>query len=152
MQSTYWSLFVLGFLGIFFSFILLIIILLLVCKGVLGKKYFLIATLFIFLSIMLSLYLLIPCIKDYKYISHGDFFEDEVRVVEFTYVREDLDGNGQVQYSKPKFYIESRNEYIVLNVANVEIGKKYMIRYLPNTKIGEVLNSIEEKTEDDSLS
>ena len=69
--------------------------------------------------------------------------EDEATVVEFTCVRDDPDGNGQTQYSQPKFYIESKDEYIVLYVSNVEIGRKYRIRYLPNTKICEVIYCIE---------
>ncbi len=74
---------------------------------------------------------------------NNEYVEDSAVVVEFTYVHKDLDGNGRVQYSKPKFYIENKNKYIILNVANVEIGKEYRIRYYPNTKICEILYCIE---------
>jgi hypothetical protein len=92
---------------------------------------------------MLSLYLIVPCIKDYKYVSNNEYLEADAEVVEFTYAKRDLDGNGQMTYAKPKFYIEETNEYIVLHVKDVEVGEKYRIRYLPNTKICEVLYHIE---------
>ena len=79
--------------------------------------------------------------KDYKFVSNGEFLEDDGLVVEFTYIKNDLDGNGYTQYSKPKFYIEDKDKYIILNVANVEVGKTYRIRYLPNTKISEILEN-----------
>ncbi|MBR5797739.1 MAG: hypothetical protein IKY29_02175 [Clostridia bacterium] len=143
MQNTYWTLFALGLLGMLFSFLLLVILSILSAKGRLSKKYFLVATIFLILAILLSIYLIIPCIKDYKFISNGTFLEDEATVVEFTHVRDDPDGNGQTQYSQPKFYIESKDEYIVLYVSNVEIGRKYRIRYLPNTRICEVICCVE---------
>lgn len=44
--------------------------------------------------------------------------------------------------SKPKFYLIDKDEYIVLNMKNVELNEIYIIRYYPNTKIGEVVEKI----------
>ncbi len=44
--------------------------------------------------------------------------------------------------SKPKFYLIDKDEYIVLNIKNVELNEIYIIRYYPNTKIGEVVEKI----------
>ena len=144
MYKTYWQTFGLGICGVIFPIILIVLIWFLTSRGLLKKKYFVIATIALLLTVILGLYLLIPCIKDHKYVSGGKFLEDDALVVEFTYIKGDPDGNGQTQYSKPKFFIESKNEYIVLNAANVEQGKKYRIRYLPNTKICEIIKELEE--------
>ena len=144
MYKTYWTLFTLGLLGMILSFILIVFISVLAIKGLIKKQYFIISTIVLVTAIAFSLHLFIPCIKDYRFISEGSFPEDEAVVVEFTYVKDDPDGNGETQYSKPRFYIESKDEYLVLNVSNVEIGKKYKIRYLPNTRICEILSCIEE--------
>ena len=143
MEKTYWTLFALGSLGFFLSLLLIVALSILLFKKLLSKKYFIISTGVLLFALLLSLYLVIPCIKDYRYISNGDFFEEDAIVIEFTYVHHDLDGTGEIQYSKPKFYIENQEKYVVLKVSNVEIGKKYRIKYLPNTKIGEVLFCIE---------
>lgn len=44
--------------------------------------------------------------------------------------------------SKPKFYLIDKDEYTVLNMKNVELNEIYIIRYYPNTKIGEVVEKI----------
>ncbi len=143
MQKTYWTIFVLGLLGVLFSILLIVSILILTARGLLNKKHCIVAEAVSFFAIIISLHLLIPCVKDYKFVSNGEFLEDDGLVVEFTYIKNDLDGNGYTQHSKPKFYIEDKDKYIILNVANVEVGKTYRIRYLPNTKISEIVSCIE---------
>ena len=59
------------------------------------------------------------------------------------YIKRDYDGNGEVLYRKPKFFIVETGEYIVLNTKEVSKGKKYTIKYYPNTKICEVTEYIE---------
>ena len=44
--------------------------------------------------------------------------------------------------NKPKFYLIEKNEYIVLNVKDVELGETYAIRFYPNTKICDVIEKI----------
>ncbi len=143
MIKTYWTLFILGGLGIILSILMILIVAIGFSKGRLSKTYFVVTLTVLLLPILLAANLLISCIKDFKYVSDGCYFEENATVVEFTYVKQHLDGNGQTQYSQPKFYLEEKDEYIVLNVANVEIGKKYRIRYLPNTKICEIVSTIQ---------
>ena len=52
------------------------------------------------------------------------------------------DGSGRQENSKPKFYLIEKDEYIVLNVKDVELGETYIIRFYPNTKICEVIERI----------
>jgi hypothetical protein len=143
MARTYWTLFGLSICGCVFSALFAILVLMIFKKGNLRKNYligYLVALTFAF---GLSLFQLIPCIKDYKLVANDQFIEAEAVVVDFTYVHDDLDGNGETTYGKPKFYIESKNEYVVLNISNVKKGEKYVIRYYPNTKICEIIDTIE---------
>lgn len=82
---------------------------------------------------------LIPIVKDFHLAVSNTYVEDTAIVVEFTEVYFDADGNGETHYSKPKFYIPEKDEYVVLYAADVEIGKEYRIRYYPNTKICEAI-------------
>ena len=82
------------------------------------------------------------CCKDYNYVSNNTYIEEKAKVVEFTVSRIDYDGNGMQRNSKPKFYLIEKDEYIVLNVKDVEVGKIYIIRFYPNTKICDVIKKI----------
>ena len=82
------------------------------------------------------------CCKDYKYVSNNTYLEEKAKVVEFTVSRFDYDGNGRQVNNKPKFYLIDKNEYIVLNVKDVELGETYIIRFYPNTKICDVIEKI----------
>ena len=143
MQKTYWTTFAVALLLLFISIALLVLIVILSRKGFLNKKW-LVSIFFLAIAMLGELYILKPCAKDYEFMRTGCYLEEDATVVEFTYIKQDLDGNGQTQYSKPKFYVEATNEYVVLRCRDVEIGKKYRIRYLPNTKICEVLYCVEE--------
>ena len=80
----------------------------------------------------------VPFLCDYPMVSKGEGIVETAIVVEFTYENQNLDGNGEPIQAKPKFYIPSKNTYVI-KVANVEIGETYRIRYLPHTKICEIL-------------
>ena len=67
---------------------------------------------------------------------------EKAKVVNFTVSCFDYDGSGGQENSKPKFYLIEKNEYIVLNVKDVELGETYVIRFYPNTKICDVIEKI----------
>lgn len=142
MYRTYWTSLVLLAVFILLSIVFTVLILILTGKGILNKK-FLFSTIFLLLVLFFSIYSIIPYIKDYKFISQGIFLEDTATVVEFTYTKKHFDGNGESQFSEPKFYIESKDQYIILKVSDVSLGKKYKIRYLPNTRICEILKCLD---------
>ena len=68
----------------------------------------------------------------------GEYLEETAVVVCFTRVYRD-EFEPDPHYSRPKFYIPEKDEYVILNAANVEIGKTYRIRYYPHTKICEAV-------------
>lgn len=146
MWKNYWTLFFLGWCGSSFLVLVVLGAFVLTYKGLLSKKYFIVSFLISLLAIIVCIYaLIIPCMKDYPMAREGEYIEVDAVVIEFTDVWQDLDGTGEIYYTKPKFYIESTDEYVVLNAADVKVGKTYRIRYLPNTKICEVLYEIEEQ-------
>ena len=110
-------------------------VIILFCKRQLNLKYFIGYTLALFLTALVSTYQFGFCIRDYDFAKNNTFVEETLTVIEFTKVERDLDGNGQISYSKPKFYIHEKDEYIILHTKDVEIGKTYRVRYYPNTKI-----------------
>ena len=145
LEEEYWqSVTILVLLGIL-SIIVIIPICILTKKGRLWKPI-ISAGVSIFMVLMASLcvYLLIPLAKDYRYISSGEIMEDNLTVIEFTDIHA-YDEFGGLRYTEPKFYIESKDEYIVLNGTDdiFEVGVTYRIRYLPNSKKCEVLYRIE---------
>ncbi len=143
MVKTYWDLLIYGVILIAFGIFAIIFVCVQFRKGALSKNYVIIGGALMIICMCLTSNTIISCIKDYKYVSNNEYLEADAVVVEFTYAKRDLDGNGQMTYAKPKFYIEETNEYIILHVKDVEVGEKYRIRYLPNTKICEVLYHIE---------
>lgn len=143
MQKTYWTLFSLTLFGIILSATFIVLLTVLFVRHFIKQKYFIAYTVVLVFAMLLCIYFFIPCFKDYNFVINNKFFEENAVVTEFTYIRDDPDGNGQKQYSSPKFYIENKNEYIVLNVSKVQVGKKYRIKYLPHTRICEILYCIE---------
>ena len=95
------------------------------------------------IGLLLSVGQLVPCIKDFCFLKNNTAIEENATVIEFTKVTKNPDGNGRLSYSKPKFYLADKKQYIVLYMKNVEIGKEYRIKYYPNTRIGEVLYCFE---------
>ena len=144
MQTTYWKLFGVSLAGIILSVILCAVMVVLLLKRKISVKYFIIGAAVILLCAFIGTYIFIPCVKDYEFAANGTFIEENATVVEFTYVRDDPDGNGKTQYSLPKFYIDSKDEYVVLHTSGVELGKTYKIRFYPNTRICEIVAVIEQ--------
>ena len=146
MVKNYWTLFYLTLIGmiIFVSFFILVLIF---AKKLFLDKKFGIMLLIVCSCVFLVLSALcackfILCCKDYNYVSSNTYIEEKAKVVEFTVSRFDYDGSGRQENSKPKFYLIEKDEYIVLNVKDVELGKTYIIRFYPNTKICDVIEKI----------
>lgn len=146
MVKNYWTLFYLTLIGTIIFTVAFILCLIFGKRLISGKQYG-VLLLTVFSSMFLTLSVLcvfnfVPCCKDYKYASTNTYIEEKAKAVEFTYSRFDYDGNGRVQNSKPKFYLVERNEYIVLNAKDIELGATYIVRYYPNTKICDVIKKL----------
>ena len=144
MRAAYFA----GLWSMIIGFVLLallcILITVLACFGKLKKRFAVITVLFcIAFVIFMTFYWLVPSLKDYDLAKSGGYMEDDMTMIEFTVVR---GKSGTETYSHPKFYIESKDEYIVLiglNDDDVQPGKSYRIRYYPNIRISEVVYCIE---------
>ncbi len=86
----------------------------------------------------LSTYMFIPAMQDYEMATSGDYLEEIAVVICFTHAYSD-EFDPEPHYSQPKFYIPEKDEYVILNATNVEIGKTYRIRYYPHTRICEAV-------------
>ena len=144
MQTTYWTLFGISLAVVILSIILCAVIVILLLKRKITLKYFITGAVVLSLCAFIGVYILVPCIKDYEFAASGTFIEENATVIEFTYVRDHPDGNGKTQYSSPKFYLEGKDEYVLLYAPGVEIGKTYRIRFYPNTRICEIVATIEQ--------
>lgn len=143
MEKTYWTLLSVSLCGLILSIVMIVLLAFLMFKGTISKKSFILYLFVLLFTICLSTKTIVPCLKDYKYVHNKTYIEEEATVIEFTYIHNNLDGNGKIQYSKPKFFVERTNEYIVLYTSEVDLGAKYKIRYYPNTKICEIQHQIE---------
>lgn len=148
MLKNYWTLFYLSLIGAVVFLCLFTLGFIFMKKVFLVKKNGLIllvassvASLFL---VIICVNMFIRCCKDYHYVVNNTYLEEKAQVVEFTHSRRDYDGNGQIIYRKPKFYLIDRDEYIVLNVKDVEVGETYIIRYYPNTKICDVIGKAQQ--------
>lgn len=146
MVKNYWTLFCLTLIGTIVFFSIFVLGLIFMKKIFLTKKYGLIL-LIITSCVLITLIVLCVskfslCCKDYQYVKNNAYLEEKAMVVEFMESHFDYDGNGEQSYSKPKFYLIEKNEYIVLNAKNVELGETYIIRFYPYTKICEIIKKI----------
>lgn len=146
MVKNYWTLFYLTLFGAIIFIILFVLGFVFMKKIFFDKKYgfvllIICSCIFITLSALLGSKFVLCC-KDYKYVSSYTYIEERAKVVEFTNTRFDYDGSGRQENSKPKFYLIDKDEYIVLNVKDVELEQIYIIRFYPNTKICEVIEKI----------
>lgn len=139
MEKNYLALFWVSLIGMIIFAMTMIVLLVFSKKIILLKKYSMVI-IFLISLIMCSLSSnkFFLCYKDYKYFSTGTYIEVTGTVVDYTDIKRDYDGNGEIIYRKPKFFIAETGEYIVLNTKNAIKGKCYTIRYYPNTKICEV--------------
>lgn len=144
MVEQYWQLFYLSLIGALLFAIVLLLGFVFTKRFFFKKKHgWLLLTVFsviLLFFVSLTTWNFVLCCKDYNYVINGTYIEAEAEVIEFTSIIKDTDGNGSVEYRKPKFYISETNEYLVLYTKNVEVGKTYIIRYYPNTRICEVIN------------
>lgn len=146
MVKNYWTLFYLTLIGMIIFISLFVLGFIFAKKIFLDKKYGIILLIicscitFTFSALCTSEFTL--CCRDYDYVSNNTYIEKKAKVIEFTVTRFDYDGNGRQENSKPKFYLIENDEYIVLNVKNVELGETYIIRFYPNTKICDVVEKI----------
>ena len=146
MVKNYWTLFYLTLIGMIIFISLFFLGFLFAKKLFLGKKYGIILLIvcscitFAFSALCVSKFTL--CCKDYNYVANNTYIEEKAMVVEFTVSRFDYDGSGRQENSKPKFYLIEKDEYIVLNVKDVEWGETYIIRFYPNTKICNVIKKV----------
>lgn len=139
MSKNYLILLGLSLIGLI-TFLSTFIVLIIFFKRIItSNKYgFLILILLSLVMIVISSNIFIRCYKDFKYYRSGTCIEHIGTVVEFTYIKRDYDGTGELMNRKPKFFIAETGEYIVLNTKNVIVGETYKIKYYPNTKICEV--------------
>ena len=146
MVKNYWTLFYLTSIGMIIFISLFFLGFLFAKKLFLGKKYGIILLIvcscitFAFSALCVSKFTL--CCKDYNYVANNTYIEEKAMVVEFTVSRFDYDGSVRQENSKPKFYLIEKDEYIVLNVKDVELGETYIIRFYPNTKICDVIEKV----------
>ena len=146
MVNNYWTLFYLTLIGMIIFVSLFILGFVFAKKIFLDKKYGIILLIvcscvsFTLSALCASKFWL--CCKDYQYVKNNTYLEEKAMVVEFMESHFDYDGNGEKSYSKPKFYLIEKNEYIVLNAKNVELGETYIIRFYPYTKICEIIKKI----------
>lgn len=85
----------------------------------------------------------INCCKDYKYVRNDTYIEVEAEVIRYTYVkRANWESTEDYVVEDPLFYIAETDEYIILDVKNVKVGKTYLIRFYPNSRICEIVEEI----------
>ena len=146
MIKNYWTLFCLTLIGMIIFTSLFVLGLIFAKKIFFEKKNGIILLIscscitFAFGALFASKFTL--CCKDYGYVSSNTYIEEKAEVVEFTVTRFDYDGSGRQENRKPKFHLIEKDEYIILNVKNVELGGTYVIRFYPNTKICYIVEKI----------
>lgn len=139
MTKNYLILFWLSLIGTIIFAVILLFLIVFSKKIILSKKYGMVILFFLsFVMCILSTTKFSLCCKDYEYFSTGTCIEEIGVVVDYMHIKRDYDGNGEMIYAKPKFFIAKTGEYIVLNAKGTNIGKKYAIKYYPNTRICEV--------------
>lgn len=138
MLTEYWLLFALSVTGLASAGVFAVLCICLFVKKKLNKPYFIGLCVALSFLAILSTYMFIPTIQDYEMAISGEYLEETAVVICFTHANSD-EADPEIHYSQPKFYIPEKDEYVILNAANVEIGKTYRIRYYPHTKICEAV-------------
>ena len=150
MVEKYWESLYFSMFFILISAVAIILLTVLRIKKVpkinnLGAFCGILCMIIVLLSSMKEVY---EVMQDYDMVISGEYEEEDMILIDYLRIYRDLDGNGQISYSEPKFYIPSKDEYIVLYLADLEIGKTYRIRYYPNCKIAEVLYCVDDTNEE----
>jgi hypothetical protein len=149
MVEKYWESLYFSIFFILISAVAIILLTVLRIKKVpkinnLGTFCGILCMIIVLLSSMKEVY---EVMQDYDMVISGEYEEEDMILIDYLRIYRDLDGNGQISYSEPKFYIPSKDEYIVLYLTDLEIGKTYRIRYYPNCKIAEVLYCVDDMNE-----
>lgn len=119
-----------------------------ICKKIFLKKkiwrvLFIIGAFVLFIFNIFFINIFIKCCKNFTYVINNTYIEEKTKVVEYTTTSSfGYDGIDEQENSKPKFYLIDKDDYIVLNAKNVELGEIYIIRFYLNTKICEVIEKI----------
>lgn len=146
MEKQFWTLFYVSLIGLILICILLIVSIVFSKRIFLQRKYgsvlFVVSVCALLLFAFLTATHFVECYKDLSYVTNDTYVEEECKVIEYTRIERDLDGNGQISYNDPKLYVVDTDEYIILHLQGVEVGETYLIRYYPNTKICEVVEKI----------
>ena len=146
MEKQFWTLFYLSLIGLILICILLIVSIVFSKRIFLQRKYGSVLLVVSVCTLLLFGFLtakhFVECYKDLSYVTNDTYIEEECKVIEYTRIERDLDGNGQISYNDPKLYVIDTDEYIILHLQGVEVGETYLIRYYPNTKICEVVEKI----------
>ncbi len=146
MEKQFWVLFCISLIGFVFSCVLLISTIVFAKRVFLQKKHgsilFVVSICAILLFVFFTAKHFIECYRDLSYVTNETYIEEECKVIEYTRIERDLDGNGLTSYNDPKLYVIDKDEYIILHLQSVEVGETYLIRYYPNTKICEVVEKI----------
>ena len=138
MLTEYWLLFALSVTGLASAGVFAVLCTCLFVKKKLNKPYFIGFCVALLFLATLGTYLFIPAALDFDMVISGEYLEETAVVICFTHANSD-EADPEIHYSQPKFYIPEKDEYVILNAANVEIGKTYRIRYYPHTKICEAV-------------
>ena len=150
MEKEYWFLFCLFLIVMLLGAIALILlpywIKLLVRKRMEIYQFILLIGVGVF-SLILGAPNFVVYYKDYELVSNHEYLEDDCTLIEYTLIENDGGTDtspGEDHYLKPKFYIADKDEYIILDLTDLEIGKTYRIRYYPNSQIAEVLYCVDD--------
>ncbi len=146
MEKQFWALFYLSLIGLILICVLLIVSIVFAKRIFLQRKYgsvlLVVSVCALLLFVFLTTKHFIECYRDLSYVTSETYIEEECKVIEYTRIERDLDGNGQISYNDPKLHVIDTDEYIILHLQGVEVGGTYLIRYYPNTKICEVIERI----------
>ena len=138
METNYWLHFGLSVAGIISAIVFAVLCTWLVVKKKITTHVYIGFCVALLFLATLGIYLFIPAALDFDMVTSGEYLEETAVVICFTHANSD-EADPEIHYSQPKFYIPEKDEYVILNAANVEIGKTYRIRYYPHTKICEAV-------------
>ena len=135
IRKIFCRIFIIAVIALIVTLIPLVWFIIAAIQKALTIKYCLLSLAAVILALFLNLYLIIPCICDLKYVLKNEYPEEDVMVVE---------SDTSHEYSQ-EYCLETRlnspiNGLIVTRMKEFEPMKCYKVRYLPKTKIIEVIS------------
>lgn len=94
---------------------------------------------FLFLSVV-CVYQIKNMCKDYSYVRNHTYIEEKAIIEEITITKGRF---GEEVNRGAKVRLLDSNEYIYFDIEGVTVGKTYIIRYYPHTKICEVVEEVQ---------